>query len=206
MHAIHESRHGHACRADIASWIFFGVHCFHAVARCPSNNKFPSIGLQYFNVSSKHHTLQRLCRPVHARAFTLAPVCSGRRHPCRLLCRKEPERENGATWDCGTALQPRMEITSTGFARSIITIFKGILQPTKQTDIEYHDSDIRYFPKTKSVLLGTHDIYRSHFYKPLQEAIVKISESIKHIQSGSTNAYVAYIFIMLIVLLALYFK
>lgn len=112
----------------------------------------------------------------------------------------------GATWDCGTALQPRMEITSTGFARSIITIFKGILQPTKQTDIEYHDSDIRYFPKTKSVVLGTDDVYRSHFYKPLQEFIIKISESIKHIQSGSTNAYVAYIFIMLIALLALYFK
>lgn len=140
-----------------------------------------------------------------ALSFALLFAAAGAVLAVRFLAGKRNVR-TGATWDCGTSLQPRMEITSTGFARSIITIFKGILKPTKQTDIEYHDSDIRYFPKTKSVMLGTDDIYRSHFYKPLQEAIVKISESIKRIQSGSTNAYVAYIFIMLIALLALYFK
>ncbi|PIR77444.1 MAG: hydrogenase 4 subunit B, partial [Candidatus Magasanikbacteria bacterium CG10_big_fil_rev_8_21_14_0_10_38_6] len=41
----------------------------------------------------------------------------------------------GATWNCGTDLTPRMEITSTGFARSIVLIFKSILKPSIQHEI-----------------------------------------------------------------------
>lgn len=109
----------------------------------------------------------------------------------------------GKTWDCGTALGPRMEITATGFSRSIITMFRGILKPSKQTEIEYQDADIRYFQKSKIVLLKIEDVYGRYLYRPFEELVTAIADKIRKIQSGNVNAYVLYIFIILIGLLLL---
>ena len=108
------------------------------------------------------------------------------------------------TWDCGADLSPRMEITATGFSRSIIMIFKGILKPTQQTDTEYNDASMRYFPKTSVVTLKNANIYETYFYRPLVNTITRISGYFKKIQSGSINAYVLYIFLTLIGLLVVY--
>lgn len=105
------------------------------------------------------------------------------------------------TWDCGTDLTPRMEMTATGFSRSIVTIFQGILKPTKQTSIEYRDADMRYFQKSNTIHLGIEDIYGRFIYKPLQTGVTKISEKMKKIQSGNVNMYVLYIFLILIALM-----
>jgi len=117
-----------------------------------------------------------------------------------FISRKQKEI-TGITWDCGTKPSPRAEITATGFSRSIVTIFRGILQPTKQTDIEYHDANSRYFPKTRTVNLETTDIYKKYFYSPIHKLIIKVSQYVKKVQSGNVNAYVLYIFIVLIILL-----
>lgn len=109
----------------------------------------------------------------------------------------------GCTWDCGAHLTPRMEITATGFSRSIITVFRGILQPTQQYQIEYMDAEIRYFTKANRVRLEIKDMYSSYFYSPMQDLVAKISEYVKQIQGGNINIYVLYIFIILIALLLL---
>lgn len=109
--------------------------------------------------------------------------------------------KRGATWDCGTALTPRMEITATGFSRSIITIFRGLLRPTKQVDIEYHDAAMRYVPRALAVDLGVGDPYRNRIYRPLFGIITGLSHRIKRIQIGSINTYVLYMFLAVIVLL-----
>ncbi len=109
----------------------------------------------------------------------------------------------GRTWDCGTTLGPRMEITATGFSRSIITVFRGILKPTKQTAVEYHDADMRYFTKSSAVHLGIEDIYINYFYNPLQMFVSKLAGHFRKIQLGNLNVYVLYVFLTLIVLLLL---
>lgn len=114
---------------------------------------------------------------------------------------KERKIKIGRTWDCGTDLNSRMEITATGFSRSIVTIFQGILKPSKQAEIEYHDADMRYFPKGSVVRFEIKDVYSAYFYKPMTEWISKISEFAKRIQSGNVNAYLLYIFLILIFLL-----
>ena len=114
------------------------------------------------------------------------------------LINKNQKVKIGATWDCGTELTPRMEITSTGFSRSIVMIFKGILKPSKQMDIEYHDADIRYFPRSRTIALGITDAYNIYFCGPLNNFIINLSERAKKIQSGNVNAYVLYIFIALL--------
>lgn len=111
--------------------------------------------------------------------------------------------KNGATWDCGTDLTPRMEITATGFARSIIVIFQGILKPSLQTEIEYNDAMMRYVPKSRTAILHLADFYRMRIYDPIQHGITRISEYAKKIQGGNVNVYILYILIVLLVSLLL---
>lgn len=117
----------------------------------------------------------------------------------RLVVNRKQKIEIGATWDCGTDLTPRMEITATGFARSIVQIFKGVLKPSIQHEIEYSDSDSRYITKSRSVVLGIHDVYQSYLYRPLQKFISAMSQWVQSIQSGNINAYISYIFVALVI-------
>ncbi|MHB9052375.1 MAG: hydrogenase 4 subunit B [Thermoleophilia bacterium] len=106
----------------------------------------------------------------------------------------------GPTWDCGTELTPRMEITATGFSRSIITVSRRVLRPRSETEIEYHDAN-RYFPKVGEVTMGLHDIYRIYIYRPLQELTTVVAGLMTRVQSGNINAYILYILLTLIGLL-----
>jgi len=107
----------------------------------------------------------------------------------------------GRTWDCGTDLTPRMEITATGFSRSIIRVFKGVLKPSLQTEIEYDDSNLRYFPKAGNVSMELKDVYQAYFYKPLFKGVDAVAQTVKKIQGGNINAYILYILVTLITLL-----
>lgn len=118
-----------------------------------------------------------------------------------FLVSRNRKTKIGRTWDCGTTLGPRMEITGTGFSHSIVTIFRGALKPTKQTSIEYRDEDMRYFQKSSTVELGIQDIYNRYFYQPVHMITIKASEYVKRIQSGNINLYVLYILAILIALL-----
>ncbi|MCX6013906.1 MAG: hypothetical protein NTV30_11020, partial [Chloroflexi bacterium] len=121
----------------------------------------------------------------------------------KYIINKGQKVRTGATWDCGTDLTPRMEITSTGFARSIIVIFKGILKPSMQHKIEYSDAKSRYLPKSRRINLSASDLHLSYFYKPLGRIVTLLSERMKNIQTGNVNAYILYIFIALLIALFL---
>ncbi|MFA6475467.1 MAG: proton-conducting transporter membrane subunit [Patescibacteria group bacterium] len=79
----------------------------------------------------------------------------------------------GDTWNCGTDPTARMEITATGFARSIVQIFS----------------------------FSTPTIYQTYFYQPLYHVVVNISRRAKTIQSGNINVYVLYILIAITIIL-----
>ncbi len=107
----------------------------------------------------------------------------------------------GPTWDCGTPLTPRTEITATSFSRSLVTIFRGILRPTKQTEVEYHDEKMRYFIKSQEVKTSLTDPYRKALYYPLHAVLLFIGSKIRRIHTGNVNVYILYIFVTLIILL-----
>jgi len=109
----------------------------------------------------------------------------------------------GRTWDCGSDLTTRMEINSTGVARSLITIFKRVLKPSIQHETEYHDNESRYLPKSRSVTLHLKDLHLSYLYKPLRALIAVLSARVSVIQSGNINMYILYIFIALLAALTL---
>ncbi len=114
---------------------------------------------------------------------------------------KKRKVQTGCTWDCGTELTPRMEITATGFSRSIVVIFRGILRPTKQNTIEYRDADMRYFAKKNLVRLEIEDFWGTCIYYPAQNLVARMSNRVKLLQSGNINAYILYIFLTLLLLL-----
>lgn len=116
---------------------------------------------------------------------------------------KNQKMKTGVSWNCGTDLTPRMEITATGFANSIVIIFKNVLKPSIQHEIEYHDAESRYLPKSRTVTLSVGHVYHSYFYRPAHRIMNALSLRVKHIQSGNINIYISYIFIALV--LALFF-
>lgn len=107
------------------------------------------------------------------------------------------------TWDCGAPLlTTRSEITATSFSRSIITIFSGILKPTKHHSVEYTEADeSRYFPLSKTVKLGVPNLYEQFLYNPLHRFIFYAANQMSFIQNGNINLYLLYIFITVIGLL-----
>lgn len=121
----------------------------------------------------------------------------------KFVINKNQKVTTGATWDCGTDLGPRMEITATGFARSIILIFKGILKPSIQHEVEYHDSESRYLPKSRAVVLSVRDLYHTYLYEPLHRGVESLARRTKSIQTGNVNVYISYIFVVLIIALFL---
>ncbi len=119
----------------------------------------------------------------------------------RFFINRKQQVVCASTWDCGTTLSPRMEITATGFARSILLIFKNVLKPSIQQNVEYHDAESRYIPKSRAVTMRVENMYDIYFYKPLQKIIDGISLRSKMIQSGNVNMYISYIFLALIIAL-----
>jgi hydrogenase-4 component B len=109
----------------------------------------------------------------------------------------------GCTWDCGTSLSPRMEITATAFSRSIITMFRRVLKPTKRVDIVRLDAALKYDQVTHSVELGVRDIYQQYLYRPLQAIVGTAAAQVRRLQNGNTNAYVLYTFLVLLISLFL---
>ncbi len=107
----------------------------------------------------------------------------------------------GRTWDCGSDLTPRMEITATGFSRSLITVFKSVLFPVRKTTVDYSDPVVPYFPHTNTITLELRDMYRSIFYDKFTQIMTAISNRARTIQSGNVNMYILYILIALITLL-----
>lgn len=105
------------------------------------------------------------------------------------------------TWDCGAPIDASMEITATGFSRSLVTIFRGLLRPTKQVDVEYHDERMRYFVKSQSVETSLFDVYRGYLYRPFQKFLEWMGERAKRIQTGNINTYLLYIFLTVLLLL-----
>lgn len=117
------------------------------------------------------------------------------------LIGKGRKKKTYNTWDCGSTLTPRMEITATGFSRSLMVIFQGLLRSTRQTEIEYQDANIRYFAKSRTVTLGMQNVYGKYIYAPLETGIAHVSNFVKKLHSGNIHLYLLYIFITVLVLL-----
>ncbi|MDO8542414.1 MAG: hydrogenase 4 subunit B [Opitutaceae bacterium] len=118
----------------------------------------------------------------------------------RLVHARREQTRTGPTWDCGLAgLTPRMEYTATGFSKPIRMIFKALFRPHREVQREYDFSP--YFAKTLRFESHTEEIFQTRIYRPLHGFVLRFSRRLRALQAGSLQAYLMYVFAMLLGLL-----
>jgi hydrogenase-4 component B len=106
------------------------------------------------------------------------------------------------TWDCGTPLNARNEYTGAAFAQPVVRVFSFLYRPQTETSAEYSSSP--YVKKKVSFSSRAIPVFENYLYRPLMKASISVARSATRIQAGSIQAYLAYIFAMLVLLLVIF--
>ena len=107
------------------------------------------------------------------------------------------------TWGCGRIGQaPRMEYTSTAFAEPLRRIFGELYRPTDDVSVVAHP-DSPYHIRAVTFRTELHPWFQRIVYDPIIRATQAAADGVRALQTGSINAYLAYIVAMLVVLLGL---
>lgn len=107
------------------------------------------------------------------------------------------------TWGCGRIVQtPRMEYTSTAFAEPLRRVFAELYRPTKDLSIDFHPES-RYFVQSIEYRSEIVPWFERYLYAPLVTAVRRWGLRARALQSGSVHAYLTYLVIALIGLLAM---
>ena len=107
------------------------------------------------------------------------------------------------TWGCGRIGQtPRMEYTATAFAEPLRRVFAEIYRPTKELTIDFHPES-KYFVQSIEYRSEIRSWFEEYLYAPLVALVRWVSLRVRRLQSGSLHGYLAYLFIVLIVMLGL---
>jgi hydrogenase-4 component B len=109
-------------------------------------------------------------------------------------------RQRGPAWDCGLpGLTEENEYTATAFSKALRMIFSVLYQPRREIQQVFDVSP--YFPKEIRFESEIEPTFEKRLYVPLQEFIFRLSSRMRTIQAGSIHAYLAYIFVTLVLLL-----
>jgi hydrogenase-4 component B len=119
------------------------------------------------------------------------------------LAGARPAPRRYETWGCGRLLQTaRMEYTATAFANPFTRVFDFFYRPVKRLDIDAHP-DSRFFVRRIAYDNPTRFIVDDWLYSPAARALRALTQRAVAIQSGSSNVYLAYVFVVLLLLLVL---
>ena len=111
-------------------------------------------------------------------------------------------RRQGPTWDCGLpGLTENNEYTATAFSKALRMIFSALYNPRREIQAVFDVSP--YYPKEIHFESEIEPTFERRLYTPLQDLILWFSTRMRAVQAGSIHAYLAYIFITLVVLLLL---
>jgi hydrogenase-4 component B len=117
-----------------------------------------------------------------------------------LVLRASGKRQlsRGDTWDCGTPLDRRTQYTPTGFSQPLLKVFQQIYRPRTEVKEEPRPS-----PYIRAVRFAQElpELFVLHVYRPLSAGTIALAMRVKRMQSGSIQAYLAYLMITLIILL-----
>src|SRR5712691_3447195 len=109
-------------------------------------------------------------------------------------------RKRGPVWDCGLpGLSEENEYTATAFSKALRMIFSVLYKPRRKIQAVFDISP--YFPKEIRFESEIEPTFEKRLYAPLQEFIFRVSSRMRTIQAGSIHAYLAYIFVTLVLLL-----
>jgi hydrogenase-4 component B len=109
-------------------------------------------------------------------------------------------RRHGPTWDCGLpGLSAENEYTATAFSKPLRMIFSVLYQPRREIQTVFDVSP--YFPKAIRFESEIEPTFEKRLYVPLKDFLLRFATRLRAIQAGSIHAYLAYIFVTLVLLL-----
>lgn len=111
------------------------------------------------------------------------------------------EKRTYITWDCGfNGLTKRMQYSATGFSKPLRIVFRLLYRPSRKLEVTPGESD--YYPLERNYQLSTEPIFEKYIYRPLTIGIQKLSDKAREtIQTGSTQRYLFYLLITILVML-----
>jgi hydrogenase-4 component B len=104
------------------------------------------------------------------------------------------------TWNCGVALTPRMQYSAMSFAQPIRRMFSAIVWPDRTQEVRYTHAP--YFVEAISYNVSLKPLFRRLLYEPVQRAMLRVVSVVRLVQNGSVHAYLTYVFIALLIVLA----
>src|SRR5258708_3174315 len=106
----------------------------------------------------------------------------------------------GPVWDCGLpGLTEDNEYTATAFSKALRMIFSVLYQPRREIQTVFDVSP--YFPKAIHFESEIEPTFEKRLYVPLRDLLLRFATRMRAIQAGSIHAYLAYIFVTLVLLL-----
>jgi hydrogenase-4 component B len=106
------------------------------------------------------------------------------------------------TWGCGLSqLTSRMQYSSTAFSKPIRFVFTRVYRPDRK--IERLPTDQPYFPVSITYSSVRTTSFEKSLYRPFVESVVWLAQGLRRMQTGNIQAYLLYIFLALVSLLAL---
>ncbi|MGB2867730.1 MAG: hydrogenase 4 subunit B [Bacteroidota bacterium] len=117
-----------------------------------------------------------------------------------LLVGGRLRKRTSTTWACGLqGVNPRLQYTATGFSKPIRLIFSAVFRATHE--IEASEDLSPYFKPTIRYALKSEQTFETYLYRPVMHLFLRSARVIRQIQTGHVQSYLAYVFIVLIVLL-----
>ena len=117
-----------------------------------------------------------------------------------LVWGRKSRRTAGPTWDCGLpGLTADNEYTATAFSKPLRMIFSALYRPRREIQAEFEVSP--YYPTAIHFESEIEPAFEKRLYDPIQERILALARRMRAVQAGSIHAYLAYIFVTLILLL-----
>ncbi len=117
-----------------------------------------------------------------------------------VLWSRGTRRTLGPVWDCGLQrVTAANQYTATAFSKPIRMIFAALYRPTRAIEAAFEVSP--YFPKAIHFESGIEPAFEKRLYDPFKEWVLALAARFRPIQAGSVHAYLAYIFVALILLL-----
>ena len=114
-----------------------------------------------------------------------------------ILLKMLGAQNGGPTWRCGfSQISPRMQYSSSSFARSIVEFMRGVLF-FKRSSGELKGK----FPQELSMTSSVHDASEEFFFKPMFDRLTSLSKKLDISRIRYTQMYLMYILLYLIFLL-----
>lgn len=116
-----------------------------------------------------------------------------------------PHVRSGPTWDCGLdAPTPRMEYTAAGYAQPLEQVFQSFYRPHEASE---RRPSLRAgwapLARLKSFHEEIVEPLWSWIYSPVEAGTLALARGTSRLQSGRIHAYLAYMFVTLVVMLLL---